>query len=375
MLEEMWATLLHHSQCLNDPVEATFDPDENEQSDRFSCRQRSNEHPPWLCFTPPRQIHASGNVDERFEREIDLLQIPDEHDTQVVCPIPVIGRFKGGIHPEDELHENEARKDGNMGSAAGGVELISNVNHMGSQDSATTTGVDLLFLNDGSSGTFHQARLPDDSLLRRRRPERRIVNGAETLSLFPASSQCTIALVQTPDGNSVDTSANGRLSQDIGTSAEQGPPENEENESYSGASSPELTESSLVDITSYAASAFSVSSSSDSEHVDLSHALHRRFLQPSTRTSMGSARASSPAFSSSSYEILSSPGDIASMPTSPHSTNASISLDTYPPFDEYNRSTYRYMNIRPPSQNSHYTFSESSWTDGDLTSDDPYREI
>ncbi|KAJ9100615.1 hypothetical protein QFC21_003659 [Naganishia friedmannii] len=381
LLQNMMTTVREHSPCLNDPMDDTDESDEEERLQPFSGRQPLTQQPTWICVNPTislaSRLQSDAKQEERLEREMSLMHISDDQLDQLIFDAAVIDH-SNGIHPEEEMQENEARRD--LGSTLGN-DSIANVDTVMYQDSAITTSVDLSFLNEGSSGTFHQTRLPEDTFLRRRRPEHYVTNNVETSSLLSNDSQCTIVYV--PSAIRELTPARNYAGSDQGLYPinAQGPQASDEDAWQSSTSSPELTDSSLVDVSSYDVSSFSESPVPGQErHIALPEALRQRFVHSSI--GLDSARGSSPAFSASSWDVLSPPEDIVSMSTSPHSMDTSIVLEPYPPFDEYNRYTIRYMNMdndqRPLSQMSNPApshSSDSSWTDGDTTSEDAYVEI
>lgn len=371
-------TVREHSACLNDPLADTDDSDEEQQLQRFNRRSQMVQQPMWICVDPTTNLasmlHCHGEREEMLEREMSLMHISDDQLDQLVLPGAVTSHTKS-TYPQEGVYENEASED--SGSTLGN-QSIDNVDTLISEDSAITTSVDVSFHNDGNSGAFHQSRLPEDSFLRRRRPEHNI---AETSSLLSNDSQCTIIYVPSAIRELTPARNSFGFDQSITAAPDQDSQEGNQEVCQSGSSSPELTDSSLVDVSSNAVSSFSGSpAGARGQHIALPEALRQRLLD--SASNRDTVRGSSPASSASSWEILSSPEDIVSMSTSPHSMDTSIVLEPYPPFDEYNRYTIRYMNMNaigqpvgqmsdpPPSE-----FSDSGWTEGDTPSEDAYVEI
>lgn len=311
---------------------------------------------PWHRYHPSRKIDTYADSDHELEREMDSLGIPEVHHDQFASPGSVSPGLKG-LNPWGESSENEARRDGKLSSALG-IDLSGETDGTRSVSSAVATVVQTSH-GAGFGTERHQTRTGEASgYLRRRHPERDHVDDSDSGRWEPmnSSSQYTIIPVATtpvaPAAPAKATECHSEPS-----------PEPEEQKTGPVSpmlSSPDLTESSLIDITSNAPSAFSVSSASD----------HGACASPaSAPLSSFSTRAHSPAFSSSSYDVLSSPPEIASMANSPHSMSASISLESYPAFDEYDSRHPRHGARHLGSRNHSYTPSDSEWTDGDLGSD------
>lgn len=352
----MLATWLHHTQCLTDPVGVTVNPAEQEQMQRFQNRVTSPPTP-WHPYHPSRKIDTNADSDHELEREMDFLGIPEVHQDQFASPGSVSPGLKG-LNPWGESSENEARRGGKLSSALG-IDLSGEIDGTRSVSSAVATGVQTFHGTDLGTGR-HQSRAEEAfGSLRRRHPEGDHVDDSGRWESLNNSSQYTIIPVArtqvapvTPAAPAKATGSHVELSQE--------PEEQEYGPVSTALSSPDLTESVLVDITSYAPSAFSVSSASD----------HGSCAIPaSAPLSSFSTRAHSPAFSSSSYDVLSSPPAITSMANSPHSMSASISLESYPAFDEYDSRHPRYHARHLGSRNRSYTPSDSGWTDGGLGSD------
>ncbi|KAJ9127151.1 hypothetical protein QFC24_001388 [Naganishia onofrii] len=381
LLEDMMTAVRENSPCLNDPMDDTDDSDVEEQLQRCNSRKQLTQQPTWIHVNASTSLASRlpGNAkeEESLEQEMALLRISDNQLSApaVTGPAEVVHSC---LHAEEEIYESKARRESGSTLKSDSVGSMENVM---SQDSAMATGVDLSFLHDGNSGTLHQTRLSEDSFLRRRRTEHYIDNNAETSSLLSNDSQSTIVYVPSGIRELTPARNHARSDQEIAMTMEQGPRDGDEDSWQSGNSSPELTDSSLVDVSSYNVSVFSGSPVSVREqHTALPEALRQRLLHFST--GRDAPRGSSPAFSASSWEMLTSPEDVVSMSTSPHSMDTSIVLEPYPPFDEYNRYTIRYMNMH----NEHLPFSQmanpapseisdSGWTDGDTTSEDAYVEI
>jgi hypothetical protein len=257
-----------------------------------------------------------------------------------------------GLNPFEESSENEARRGGNLGSALG-IDLSGEADDMASKSSAVSTGVQTTFCTVHGSGGLQTGQFESPGFLRRRHTERDHVADSGRWTSMDNSSQYTIVPVAI---------VHDEIATPIGNHGESSPqPEVYQPEANTTTlSSPDLTESSLIDITEDIPSTFSESSASIHGYTASSSSLPNSSLP---------TRAHSPAFSSSSYDVLSSPGGIASMPSSPHSMNASISLDVYPAFDEYNTHNRRYLARHPASRNSSYPPSDSGWTDGDVSSE------
>lgn len=313
--------------------------------------QASSPATPWHRYHPSRKIDTNADSDHELEREMDFLGIPDVHQDQFTSPGSVSPGLKG-LNPWGESLENEARRGGNLASALG-IDLSGEADGMPSDSSAIATGVQTS-LGIGNGTVSHQSgELEAPGSLRRRHTGHDNVADSSRWTSMDNSSQYTIvpmAITHSKLPNRVETHVE----------PPQQPGEPGCEESQTTLSSPDLTESSLIDITSYAPSAFSVSSTSDHGYDAVSI---------STPVSSAPTRAHSPAFSSSSYDVLSSPPGVASMANSPHSMNASISLDTYPALDEYDSHQARHHARHPASRNPSYTASDSGWTDGDVASD------
>ncbi|KAJ9122316.1 hypothetical protein QFC22_001737 [Naganishia vaughanmartiniae] len=386
LLEDMMTTVREHSPCLNDPMDDTDDSDQDEQFERFNRRQQLTQQPTWNYANPSMslasRLHGNEKEEEKLERDMSLMQISDEQFHQLVSPA-VIGHFEGFQPNEETQEENEIRR--NSGSTLNHIDAMS---QMAYQDSATTTSVDLSFFADGSGGNYIQPRLPEDNFLRRRRPEHNIVNNAEASSLLSNDSQCTIVYIPSSIRELTSSRSNAGPDEGIIPALEEGL--RYEDESHSGASSPDWTDASLVDASSYAVSSFSGSPVSNRGHMPQPDVLRQRLMDASAGQNF--TRGSSPALSASSWEMLRSPEEVVPMSTSLHSMDTSIVLETYPPFDEYNRYTIRNITIgnmnlnnhlhnvrrRPSSQMSNPApseVSESSWTDGDTSSRDPFVNV
>lgn len=354
IFEDMLATLRHHSQCLSDPILAIVDPMEGDVE--RSGRPTHSPSTPWRRHHPSRQMDTHGPSDSELQREMDFLGITDVHEDQFASPGSVSAEFKG-LNPTEEYSENEARRGGKLGSALG-IDLLGEEDTKAHAVSGTTTAIEPIFGHVHDSGISHTGWMADEGHLRRRRPERDIIN-LEKSFFTGNSSQSTIVPVLSaadvplpPDDESRASSPGAEhVEQQLGPEGGQ-----------TTLSSPMLTESSIIDITSYAPSAFSVSSASDHGDYD---------MPPSAFPSQFSTRMHSPAFSNSSYDVLSPPAGVASMSDSLHAMDASISLETYPPFDEYNIHYARHHTSRAVSHASSRA-SDSGWTDGDLASEDDW---
>lgn len=355
----MLATFIYHSQSLSDPIGVAVDPVQREQLEDWE-RPFPSPPTPWHRYHPSRKIDTNENSDNELEREMDFLGIPDVHQDQFTSPGSVSAEIRG-FNPVDDYCENEARRGGKLGSALG-IDLSGDADVKDQEVSGITTAIDPIFGNEHGSGISQSqgGRIPDEASLRRRRPERDVMGDLEKAILTANSSRSTIVPVSTTSDKNYHSSSIEQRIPDI-SMVERGDakPEHGDDETPS---SPDLTESSLVDITSYAPSAFSVSSPSNQG---------REQAHLSALPSSSSTRAHSPAFSISSYDVLSLPAEVASMPTSPHAMNASISLETYPPFDVHNIHHARHAS-RPVSHTTSSRASESGWTDGDLESDDEW---
>lgn len=355
MFEDMLATLRHHSQCLSEPIFAIVDPDEGQSVDA-NGRPVLSPSTPWRRYHPSRPMGNGVPPDNELEREMDFLGIPNIHEDQFASPGSVTNDFKG-LDPMEECCENDARRGGKLGSALG-IDLLAGNDDEVEKVSGTTTAIDPIFGLEHDSGIFYNGWIVDEGHLRRRRPERGVID-AEQSFLPNNSSQTTIIPVPSaadvplpPDDDSMPgTPSLEHIDRQIQPSDEGTTP-----------LSPSLTGSSIMDVASFAPSAFSVSSASDQGNYD---------MPSSAFPSEFSTRMHSPAFSSSSYDVLSPPAEVASMSDSLHAMDASISLETYPPFDEYNVHYTRHNTSRPVSHTSSQG-SDSGWTDGELASEDDW---
>jgi hypothetical protein len=354
MFEDMLATLRHHSQCLSDPISAIVNPDEDE-ADRSQMPVPSPSTP-WSRYHPSRQMGIPASSDNELQREMDFLGIPDVHEDQFASPGSVSAEFKG-LNPSEDYSENEARRGGKLGSALG-IDLLGEEDTKVHAVSGTTTAIEPIFGHMHDSGISHTGWMSDEGHFRRRRPERDITNleksfltgNSSQSTIVPALSVADVPLLADSESRA-STPGTEHIEQQLGPEGGQ-----------TTLSSPTLTESSIIDVTSYAPSAFSVSSASDNGDYD---------MPSSAFPSHFSTRMHSPAFSNSSYEVLSPPARVASMSDSLHDMDASISLETYPPFDEYNVHYARHHTSRAVSHASSHA-SDSGWTDGDLASEDDW---
>jgi hypothetical protein len=354
MFEDMLATLRHHSQCLSDPIFAIVDPDERQVGDRDG-RLDPGTPTPWRRYHPARHMDVEGPSDNELQREMEYLGIPDVHEDQFASPGSVSMEFKG-FDPIEEYCENEARRGGRLGSALG-IDLLA-CDAETEKVSGTTTAINPIFGVEHDSGICYNGWIPDEGHLRRRRPERDLTDPEKSFLAYN-SSQATIVPVRSaadvplpPDDESMPGSP----------SVERVDEEIQPDQGGTALSSPNLTRSSIMDVASIAPSAFSVSSASDRGDYD---------MPSSAFPSEFSTRMHSPAFSSSSYDVLSPPAGVASMSNSLHDMDASVSLETYPPFDEYNVHYARH-NISRAVSHASSRASDSGWTDGELASDDDW---
>ncbi|GHJ87219.1 hypothetical protein NliqN6_3621 [Naganishia liquefaciens] len=350
IFEDMLDIWLHHTQCLTNPVAVTFNPAEEDQIQRFQ-QQVTSPPTPWHRYHPSRKIDTNADSDYELEREMDLLGIPEIHQEQLASPSPLSPGLTG-LNPWGKSSENEARRGGKLSSALG-IDLSGAFESAQSSSSAVATGVQTSFSMGSEAQRPESGSEKASGFLRQRHigPDHDGYSGN-----WDPPNNSSRSMILPAMAHVVPVRAVG---------SHLGSPRHlertQEREPMSTAlSSPDLTESSLIDVTSFTPSARSVSSVDDRE---IGAALATAPL------SSYSFRAHSPAFSSSSYEVLSSPPEIASMANSPHSTSASISLTTYPAIDEYDSRHARYHARDGTDRNPSHTPSDSEWTDGDLGSD------